>query len=69
MILLYHFAVVKCLFIYCSTIKFTGWQDVPNGNVNAPIHEGMNGAEVERRLSQPVSSSVFESLYLFFVLC
>ncbi|XP_052116198.1 RNA polymerase II C-terminal domain phosphatase-like 2 isoform X3 [Arachis duranensis] len=28
-------------------------EDVPNGNSNGPINEGMNGAEVERRLSQP----------------
>ncbi|KAH1086922.1 hypothetical protein GYH30_018441 [Glycine max] len=28
-------------------------EDVPNGNANAPFSEGMNGAEVERRLSQP----------------
>ncbi|MED6124498.1 hypothetical protein PIB30_059479 [Stylosanthes scabra] len=28
-------------------------EDIPNGNSNAPINEGMNGAEVERRLSQP----------------
>ncbi|XP_027353596.1 RNA polymerase II C-terminal domain phosphatase-like 2 [Abrus precatorius] len=28
-------------------------EDMPNGNVNAPISEGMNGAEVERRLNQP----------------
>ncbi|KAL2337028.1 hypothetical protein Fmac_011474 [Flemingia macrophylla] len=28
-------------------------EDVPNGNANAPISEGMNGAEVEKRLSQP----------------
>lgn len=28
---------------------------VPNGNTNAPISEGMNGVEVERRLNQSVS--------------
>ncbi|XP_017418761.1 RNA polymerase II C-terminal domain phosphatase-like 2 isoform X2 [Vigna angularis] len=28
-------------------------EDVPNGNTNAPLSEGINGAEVERRLSQP----------------
>ncbi|TKY65861.1 RNA polymerase II C-terminal domain phosphatase 2 [Spatholobus suberectus] len=28
-------------------------EDVPNGNANTPISEGMNGAEVERSLSQP----------------
>ncbi|KAK7339864.1 hypothetical protein VNO77_20550 [Canavalia gladiata] len=27
-------------------------EDVPNGNVNTPISEGMNGAEAERRLNQ-----------------
>ncbi|KAK7373941.1 hypothetical protein VNO80_07363 [Phaseolus coccineus] len=28
-------------------------EDVPNGNTNGPLSEGINGAEVERRLSQP----------------
>ncbi|KAK7395125.1 hypothetical protein VNO78_15667 [Psophocarpus tetragonolobus] len=28
-------------------------EDMPNGNANAPIGEGINVAEVERRLSQP----------------
>ncbi|XP_014514150.1 RNA polymerase II C-terminal domain phosphatase-like 2 isoform X1 [Vigna radiata var. radiata] len=28
-------------------------EDMPNGNTNAPLSEGINGAEVERRLSQP----------------
>ncbi|XP_061344674.1 RNA polymerase II C-terminal domain phosphatase-like 2 isoform X2 [Gastrolobium bilobum] len=28
-------------------------EDVPNANANAPISEGMNGSDVERRLNQP----------------
>jgi len=51
------------LFICCSNITmFTGWQDVPNGNTNAPLSEGINGAEVERRLSQPVSFLGFQCI-------
>lgn len=33
---------------------------MPNGNTNAPLSEGINGAEVERRLSQPVSFLGFQ---------
>ncbi|XP_019461593.1 PREDICTED: RNA polymerase II C-terminal domain phosphatase-like 2 isoform X1 [Lupinus angustifolius] len=37
--------------------EFTGWQDGPNGSTNAPTSEGMNAAEVERRLNQPDDKS------------
>lgn len=35
---------------------------MPNGNANAnaPISEGMGGAEVERRLNQSVSACLFQ---------
>ncbi|XP_031261443.1 RNA polymerase II C-terminal domain phosphatase-like 2 isoform X2 [Pistacia vera] len=35
---------------------------VPNGNSNAPISEGMNGVEVERRLNQPDEKYVVDSV-------
>ncbi|KAJ0028535.1 hypothetical protein Pint_35192 [Pistacia integerrima] len=35
---------------------------VPNGSSNAPISEGMNGVEVERRLNQPDEKYVVDSV-------
>lgn len=42
--------VSSSCFFNCQDAGF-----VPNGNTNATISEGMNGAEVEQRLNQSVS--------------
>lgn len=48
------FLFFSVFYIICFFFQDAGF--VPNGNMNAPISEGINGGEVERRLTQFVSA-------------
>lgn len=50
-------------FVYANVPEMQDAGFVPNGNNNAPIIEGMNGVEVERRLNQSVSLESFSVEY------